>query len=421
MRIGLITMSFPWAQSPASGVYNLAQAKAFNALTIEPGGERVTCEVFAPTLGGFSMLEGVVPKLRAFNMRPADSVLEGVRCRVVKGVFPRSPFLRWHVAPRQPRLAAWTIARSVERRLLAQLREFKPDALLVHDGLLMSAMTARLAKSLGVPFGVIEHDPIDFPRDSTLGRYYLRAVSEARAVFSVGLPWYLHLRDTLGLKQARLVVNGTVMATPEQIAAPRPERWAGKRLILCVGSFIERKGHRLLIESFAEADVSNAVLVITGEPPAELRELAARLGVSDRVEFIKSMPQREVLQYMAWADVFALPSWWESFGLVYAEAMSACTPVIMSSDCGMAHHIRHGEHGWILPVRDKPALVRALGEAFDGRDLRAMGRAGRALVERKLTWERNAQLIVSALRGGADPDAQVPPAARPLEQQRFTR
>lgn len=419
MRVALVTMSFPWSGSPMSGVYNLAQAKALNAMRWR--GKQVTCEVFVPTLGGPRLLESVVPKLKTFNERPERSEDQGVVCHAIKGVFPRSPFLRWHVAPRSPEFAAWTVARSVESRLLARLREFRPDVILVHDGLLMSAMTHRIARRLNVPYGIIEHDPIDFPRSSTLGRYYMKAAAPARAIFSVGLPWYRHIRDTLALPQARLVVNGTVMATEEQLRTPRPERWTAKKVVLCVGSFIERKAHALLLSGFAEAHVAGAHLVIVGDPPPAIRDQVAGLGIADRVEFVKPMPQQEVLQYMAWADLFALPSWWESFGLVYAEAMSAGTPVIMSSDCGMAHHITPGVHGWVLPPKDQPALVGALREALDGRDLKAMGLQGRELVRRKLTWERNAELVLAGLSGDPDPDAHVPKADRELEQQSFSR
>lgn len=419
MRIALVTMSFPWPNAPASGVYNLAQAKAFN--TLQWQGRRVSCEAFVVTQGGFRSLESLIPKLKRFNQRPAKAELEGVVSHVVKGTFPRSPFLRWHVSPRSPRLAAWSVSRAVEAGLLRELEQYTPDALLIHDGLLMADMTHRLSKRLNVPFGIIEHDPIDFPKDSTLGRYYRRVVAPAKAVFSVGLPWYRHLRDSLELSQARLVVNGTMMATESQLAARRPERWSGKKIVFCVGSYIERKGHTLLIDAFAEAAISNAHLVIVGEPPEHIRAQVARLNITDRVEFLSNMSQSDVLQHMVWADVFALPSWWESFGLVYAEAMSAATPVIMSSDCGMSYHVRPGEHGWVLPPKDKPALVAALREAFDGRDLKAMGRAGRDLVRKKLTWQRNAELILAALSGQPDPDAHVPRAEKELEPQRFSR
>ncbi len=419
MRIALLTMSAPWSGNTLSGPYNNTQARALNAATVD--GRPVVCEIFSPTLGGPRLLEPLLPKLRAFNARPAIDTYLGVRTHTFKGLFPKPPTVRWKLTPIHPALAAWTIARPVERALLRSLKQFAPDALLTHDGLMLGGMTARLARALSRPFAIIEHDPIDFPADSTIGRYYRRTLAPARAIFSVGVPWYLYLRDTLKLPQARLIVNGTTVASPEQIAAPRPDRWQNKRLILTVGSYIERKGHAVLLDAFAKANIAGAHLIIVGPPPDHIRAQVDRLNLADRVEFLPSLPHTDVLQHMAWADLFCLPSWWESFGLVYAEALSACTPVIMTTDSGMSYHITPGTHGWVIPPKDVPALTAALTDALSRPNLRDMGRAGRDLVLRKLTWQRNAEIVLAALRGEPDPDAHRPPLDRPITQQTFSR
>ncbi len=349
--------------------------------------------------------ERLVPKLKRFNARPDHYTFEGVSFHTAKGYMPHSVFLRLKVSPRFPRLAAWSISAPIAGKLTRLCRDFKPDALLIHSAVLLGAAGKHVARSLNVPFSFIEHDPIDFPAASTLGRYYTSSVKDARAVFSVGTPWYKHLRDTLGIKQARLASNGTVMATQAHLDAPRPARWAGKRIILCVSEYLERKGHTLLLEAFAKTNAPDTLLVIVRPPPDHILALVQQLGIADRVEFLPLMPQQEVLQHMAWADLFALPSWWESFGLVYAEAMSARCPVLLTSDCGMASHITPGVHGWIVPPKQLPPLEAALREALTTADLKQMGRAGRELVISKLTWARNAEHIVAGLRGEQDPDA----------------
>lgn len=136
-----------------------------------------------------------------------------------------------------------------------------------------------------------------------------------------------------------------------------------------------------------------------GEPtPAIRREIAIR-GLSDRVSVLPLLPNRELLSEMARADLFALPSWSESFGLVFMEALGAGTPVLMTSDCGAAKHLTHGEHGWIVPPRDPAAIAIALEAAHrtptDKR--RAMGEAGRRLVHAKFSWTRNAETVLRCI------------------------
>lgn len=402
-KVALITLAAPSESQPLLGVYTRHQADAINTCGYPaPGGSR--CEVFIPSISSPRWMERFIPKLKTFNDRPRLYEYRGVTFNVVRGCFPTPWWMRWNVAPRFPRLCETIITWSFERRLLARLRKFKPDALLVHDGILFGLMGARLARKLGVPYGVIEHDPIDLQPGSTLGRYYAStAAKRARAVFTVGAPWLRHMTESLGLTQTRLISNGTLFPKPEHWSAPRPAKWAGKKIVLCVGGYLERKAHTMLIRAFCRANVPGTHLVIVGRPPAHVRAAVDELNAYDRVEFTDFMSQDEVLQHMVWADLFCLPSWWESFGLVYAEAMAGETPVIMTTDCGMTHYIRHGVHGWIIEPHSEDAVVAALTEALTKADLKSMGKIGRAMVEKRLTWRNNALQVLAGLRGEPEP------------------
>src|SRR2546421_12191522 len=122
-------------------------------------------------------------------------------------------------------------------------------------------------------------------------------------------------------------------------------------------------------------------------------------GLADRRGLTEPMPQEQVQQYMAWADVFALASRWESFGLVFTEAMGAQTPIICTSSCGIASFIQPGVHGWIVPPGEHAPLVVALREALTTADLKKMGEAGRTLVTGKFTWDSNARQLLQMLDG----------------------
>jgi glycosyltransferase involved in cell wall biosynthesis len=315
-------------------------------------------------------------------------------------------FLRWKIAPRAPGLASWIIARATRRRLEHRIRAFRPDVLLIHDGILLGRIGERLSRRLRVPYAVTEHDVMDLDPASRLGRHYAKYARPARAVFTVHEPSARHLREKLGIPGTRLVHNGTLMPTDAQRAAPRPDRWRDKRMVLHVGALIERKAHKETIRAFKDAEVPNSVLVLICPPREDFVALVEELGLKDRVEFIGFIPHDQVLQHMCWADLFVLPSWWEAFGLVYTEAMASETPVIMCRDCGLANFITPGVHGWVIPPKDHAALVRTLRHALTETDLTTMGRAGRALAEGHWTWDESARTLLRGLRG--EPDLMRP-------------
>jgi glycosyltransferase involved in cell wall biosynthesis len=128
-----------------------------------------------------------------------------------------------------------------------------------------------------------------------------------------------------------------------QIESPHP-------LILFVGHLIPRKGVKILIES-AEILKAKKIafhLMIVGDGPerAELKNMIEEKGLLSCVSLEGKKSQTELLSYYNASDLFVLPSFMESFGLVFFEAMLCGSPVIgtpsvlsellPSADCGYA-------------------------------------------------------------------------------------
>ncbi len=392
IRIALCTQAAPWEGQPRSGLYNLRLAAA-----LCDGGHR--CDIFALTMKGPRFLERWVPKLAEFNARPDEYVYEGVRFHTIRGYLPHPNAVRWKIAPRFPAIAGGIFRRAFARGLESALRRSSPDVVLFHDGVSLGRLGLAVHRSLSVPWGIIEQDALELDPNTPIGREYARTLSSTRAVWYLAERYAAHARIRLGLTQAGVMFNGTLFPTPKQCMTGRPDRWKGKKITLCVGTYVPRKGHDVLVRAFAKSSGPDHLLLIVGNPPPPaLSSLVRELGIGDRVEFLDYMRQEELPQYMVWADLFALTSWDEPFGMVYVEALAAETPVIMCADCGLVSQIEPGRHGWIVPVRDVEATVAALREAFaPGTDLRAMGRMGKALVEKKFTWESSARQILEAI------------------------
>jgi glycosyltransferase involved in cell wall biosynthesis len=123
------------------------------------------------------------------------------------------------------------------------------------------------------------------------------------------------------------------------------------------------------------------------------------------VHFLGQLPHERVLALMGRAQLFALPSWNEAFGLVYTEAMAQGTPVIACRGEGPQDFIEDEVSGYLVPARDADALAGVIARALDDPGgAAAVGEAGRS-VARELTWERNAlavdRVYAQALDGAA--------------------
>lgn len=96
------------------------------------------------------------------------------------------------------------------------------------------------------------------------------------------------------------------------------------------------------------------------EELGRLQALGQQLGLTPHLHFIKAQPQEALAQYYAAADVFVMPSHYESFGMVVLEAMACGTPVVASDVGGLAWTVQHERTGLLAPVSDWHAFAQAI-------------------------------------------------------------
>ena len=109
---------------------------------------------------------------------------------------------------------------------------------------------------------------------------------------------------------------------------------------------------------------------ISGNGPERpsLEALAQELGIADHVHFLGRVP--DAADFLRQLDIFVLPSRFEAFGLVAAEAMAVGTPVIVSDAGGLPEVVDNGKTGLVVPVDDPPALAQAISQLADNPSLR---------------------------------------------------
>lgn len=171
-------------------------------------------------------------------------------------------------------------------------------------------------------------------------------------------------------------------------ALPPPPSLPSGRIILTVGRWAaaERyKGADDLIRAVAQLKPEfpdlHLVAVGDGDDVPRLVELASSLGVADQVHFLSSLTRAQLAACYSRADIFALPSSGEGFGLVFLEAMAFANPVLGAAIGGTLDLIQDGVNGILVPAQDTPKLASALATLLRDESLRArMGQAGVALV-----------------------------------------
>ena len=147
-----------------------------------------------------------------------------------------------------------------------------------------------------------------------------------------------------------------------------------------VGRLQRFKGPEVLLRATAELfqrdPYRNLRVVIcggasgNGSSVEDYRQLARELGIQHRVRFIPPRPPAELVAVYQAADIVAVPSYNESFGLVAVEAQASGTPVVAARVGGLPIVVRDGETGVLVRGHEPAAWADALGQLLDDDDLR---------------------------------------------------
>jgi colanic acid/amylovoran biosynthesis glycosyltransferase len=190
-------------------------------------------------------------------------------------------------------------------------------------------------------------------------------------------------------------VNRPAVATDKII--PK-NNWAGNDppLILAVGRLVWIKGYDYLLSALSrlkQAGIAFRAQII-GDGPlyAPLRYSIEDLNLKPEVELVGSLPPAEVMQRLRSADVFVVSSHAEGISNAALEAMAMGLPVVSTNAGGMAEAISDGIEGYVVPVRDIPALADRIKRLLtDVGQRERMGRSARSSAEAKFSLSRQAE------------------------------
>lgn len=200
---------------------------------------------------------------------------------------------------------------------------------------------------------------------------------------------------------------------PREAARARIGIAPEERIVLFVGRIDPIKGIDTLVDAAAillageTLSPAPTFLIVGGDlddagepvgPLADIARAVAARGISGRFRLVGSQPQDQLPAFYAAADVVAVPSRYESFGLVAVEALACGVPVVASRAGGLRFTIDEGVSGLLVKPQSPSALAGGIARILGDDALRsAMASAARPSVER-YAWTNIARQVMHVYR-----------------------
>jgi mannosylfructose-phosphate synthase len=191
---------------------------------------------------------------------------------------------------------------------------------------------------------------------------------------------------------------------PLEPGAGAAETGLPERYVFCLSRIDTNKGHDFLLNAFDQVRraIADVHLVIGGGSPepqqrerkvfAMMREIIDEKRMADRVHVIGYVPDEMLVPYYRQAELFALPSLFEPFGMTAIEAMASGTPVVASRLGGIRTVITSGLNGLLVDPSDTEEFAAAMVQLLtDHEATERLGREGRDVVRQQFSWEAIAE------------------------------
>jgi glycosyltransferase involved in cell wall biosynthesis len=309
------------------------------------------------------------------------------------------------------RLGMFSVMGAFSIRAYQRLRALLPEQRfdIVHDNQVLGYGTL-LIKALGLPVVATVHHPLDVDRANRV-RAARSSAGQVRAVLFY--PFFMQrlvvrrvdrvvavspvaaraAARSFGIAEERVAVvwNGVDGATFRRLpgVAPEPGR------VLFVGDPEDgNKGFQYLLDALSRlAPARDFRLAVVQRSWSRRTPLLAReFGLEERVEFLDSLSNGQLVEQYNRAQLLVSPSLYEGFGLPAAEAMACGTPVVATTAGALREIVEDGVSGLLVP----PGRVEPLAEAVrtlleDPARCRAMGEAGARRARERFSWRRAAE------------------------------
>jgi teichuronic acid biosynthesis glycosyltransferase TuaC len=389
MNILIITPSFPNPGNLTEGLFNAQQAQA-----LKKAGNNIIVILCKP----------IVPEYLAKKLKRYEHLSHLPECEERDGIF--IIYNRFLQIPHYsfPSLTAYSCAHSMIKTLRKMGLEKLFDVIQVHGTYPTGLAAPIVSQKISCPYILtlhIQDNPRIFrsPKSATL---YQNMLEKASALITVGSPLERFLKNILpeqNQKICKTIHNGVEISLIDEILKEMVPNNNGWGHIISISNLWPIKGIDINLRALAQLRDERVPwrrYTIIGEGPerAGLEKLAKELKIDDRVVFLGRLIHQDTLRELARADIFCLPSWQESFGVVYLEAMAMGKPTIGCQGEGAEDIIRDGNDGLLLPPKDPTSLAGALKRLIQDPEFAISLGKNAKLRARQFTWERNVEAYI---------------------------
>ncbi|RED12109.1 glycosyltransferase family 4 protein [Pontivivens insulae] len=281
-------------------------------------------------------------------------------------------------------------------------RELAGTGPIVIDGLALGVLPAALLNSLNRPIIALCHHPLGLetglaPDQAT------RLMESERAALSACAAVITTSERTGQILRTQFDVNDPVVIEPGIALRPVAARGNTPPTLLTLASFTPRKGHDVLLGALERVADLPWQAVWAGAEPDEawlnrIEEVIAASGLGARITRRGPVSDKARDEMLAGADLFVLPTHYEGYGMVFAEAMMAGLPILACAG-GAVPDVVPGAAGHIVEPGDVVALGDRLRALLTSQDQATrMAAAARAHALTLPSWSDQAALFAATIK-----------------------
>jgi glycosyltransferase involved in cell wall biosynthesis len=280
------------------------------------------------------------------------------------------------------------------------------------DGLAYGAMPAAVIDCARPPIIALVHHPLCLEvglseqRRVELRNLETAALARARRIIVTSPATARTLVQEFAVPQTKITVAEPGTEPAQRATGCR----TGPLLLLAVGAIVPRKAYDILVRALAPLRDREWRLTIAGptdrSPDAfvALRTAVEETGLAERVALLGPVNQGRLADLYSAADVFLMPSLYEGYGMVLAEAMARGLPIVCTTGGAAAETVPDAAAIKVEPG-DAEALTGAIGRLMDDADLRRrIAEASWSAGQKLPRWEDTARTVagvIAQLAGGS--------------------
>lgn len=305
------------------------------------------------------------------------------------------------------------VRQNFSKELLNEIMQFSPDILLQDEMNFISLflLNQKLKKMANFPIISIVHLLNADTSQHFLAKYFLKTIE---ILYLKSVTGFIFNSNSTKASVMRMIAKHqhSLVAHPGKdrlkfdFTMDRiPLKYSSKELmVIFVGNLLHGKGLHVLLQALAKIDVALWRLSIIGGLHFDLKysnkilKMIDNLGIERNVKILGLLDCENLQKELISHHVLAVPSYYESFGLVYAEAMGAGLPIIAGKSGGAKEIVDDRINGFLVTPGDIEMVRDSLTKLIENRQLlEKMSQSSLAAYENMSSWDESMQKVYTFL------------------------